>query len=271
MKPTSLNALNRAKAHVTAGFTLIELLTVIAIIGILAALIVPNMADARKSSQVTALVADLNSISKTLQTNEAISVYPITEGMADGDRAANVTGTNLVGSASAVLNNALRLDQLLLSTGKVDKLFTTKLVSQQLPQTQDAAGVTSSTTIAVPASDPRWSTTSLRFINTPDAVPTGSWANCARIESRVTNNGATPGVDGTNFRLDGNTNLSANNRVQYAVLPNVTAEVAFLIGEKMNVGLMDALVQGSAQVRGKATWAAPSGGLTTVYIYLNHM
>ena len=49
------------------GFTLIELLAVVAIIGLLAALIIPSVANARKQSQVTATVADLNKLAEIVQ------------------------------------------------------------------------------------------------------------------------------------------------------------------------------------------------------------
>jgi prepilin-type N-terminal cleavage/methylation domain-containing protein len=256
---------SNTKRALTKGFTLIELLVVVAIIGALAALIVPSVQDARQQTRVTTLVADIDSVAKTIQSLDNPSVFPLTEHMADADRANNVGGANLVGATSANLNNALRLDQLLLSLGKLETLFQTQLVPVR--SAVDAAG----SSIATPVTDPRWNPASRRFVNTPDTAVTHSWAQAARIECATTVPGNTPGVDGRNFRLDGVTNLPTNARVQYAVLPNVTSEVAFLIGNAINTeALMDASAQGSAQLRGRAAWASPVGGLTTVYVYLGH-
>ena len=50
------------------GFTLIELLIVIAIIVILAAVLIPNLLGARARAQITAMVAELRSISTGMET-----------------------------------------------------------------------------------------------------------------------------------------------------------------------------------------------------------
>ena len=52
--------------RVKAGFTLLEVLVVLAIIGIMAALVVPNVMSALSGSQIKAVKADLASISATL-------------------------------------------------------------------------------------------------------------------------------------------------------------------------------------------------------------
>lgn len=255
------------KRRASRGFTLIELLAAVAIIGLLAALIIPSVGDARKKSQVTATVADLVNLSKVIQSLDELAIMPLTEGMVDGDRAANVAGTNLVGTDATALNAALRFDQVLLSLGKTDRLFQTQLVGQKLP----GLAASPTTPIAVPATDPRWNNSSKRFFNTPDTATTHTWENTARLESALVNTAAIPGVDGRNFRLDGVQNLPAQSRVQYAVLPGVTAEIAFKIGQEINGdALMDSTDSGAAQLRGKAAWAAPVGGLTTVYVYMNH-
>ena len=262
----------KSKSYINAraqrGFTLIELLAVVAIIGLLAALIVPSVSDARKQSQITVTVADLANLAKVTQALDEVPVLPLTEAMQDSDRAANVGGTTFVGTASANLNASLRFDQLLLSLGKIDNLFTSKLVNQQLPGTVG----TETTPIAAPTADPRWNNTSKRFVTVGDVVTTHSWAACARLESAIVTGVVADTANGRNYQLDGVTPLPTTVRVQYAVLPNVTTETAFLIGKEINGdGLMQSTVAGSAQTRGKAIWAAPTNGLTTVFVYLNHL
>jgi len=59
--------MNRAAAHLRRGFTLIELMVVLVIIGILAALIVPNVLDRADDARVTAARTDVNNIMQALK------------------------------------------------------------------------------------------------------------------------------------------------------------------------------------------------------------
>jgi len=61
------------------GFTLIELLIVVAIIGILAAIAIPNFLNARSRATLSAVKADVKNLSTALETYQADnSVYPNT-------------------------------------------------------------------------------------------------------------------------------------------------------------------------------------------------
>src|ERR1700712_5280720 len=66
--------------HEHSGFTLIELMVVLVIIGVLAALIVPNMLDRADDARVTAARTDVNNLMQALKVYKLDNLrYPTAE------------------------------------------------------------------------------------------------------------------------------------------------------------------------------------------------
>ncbi len=78
MKP--LHILPRLRRAAQAGFTLIELMVVLVIIGVLAALIVPNVLDRAEDARTTAARTDVNNLMQALKLYKLDNLrFPTTE------------------------------------------------------------------------------------------------------------------------------------------------------------------------------------------------
>ncbi len=68
-----------SKASLWSGFTLVEIMIVVAIIGLLAAIAVPNFVRARATSQANACINNLR------QIESAVQQYALEKGKSNGD------------------------------------------------------------------------------------------------------------------------------------------------------------------------------------------
>jgi prepilin-type N-terminal cleavage/methylation domain-containing protein len=82
------------KTNKKSGFTLVEIMIVVAIIGLLAAIAVPNFLKARKSTQATACIANLT------QIRGAKEVYAFQNNLAPD---AAITEAQISGSADRLI------------------------------------------------------------------------------------------------------------------------------------------------------------------------
>ncbi len=103
MKRTTLSFVGRANPRSRGGFTLVEILIVVVILGILAAMVVPQFANASQSAQTSSMKSSLQVIRSQIELYHAQhnSQYPT---LADLNAAWNVltSRTDVAGNVGAV-------------------------------------------------------------------------------------------------------------------------------------------------------------------------
>lgn len=79
----------------TAGFTLVEIMIVVAIIGLLAAIAIPNFVKARSTAQKNACIANLKQIDGAVQQWALENKKASTDSAATGDYSGYLKGSQL--------------------------------------------------------------------------------------------------------------------------------------------------------------------------------
>lgn len=248
------------------AFTLIEILVVVAIIGVLAAILVPALNRAISASHVARTLSDLKQL-KGIVVDAATQLggtVPLTKGYATVSTAvSSTTSPTLSTTAVADLNAALRLEDVLLSvpSQKLDHYFTPACGVQSFGPTGGNSSV-----------DPRYNANTGFFYNLPDTkIPAGyTYGAVSRLDCIATSSTTPSAALGSNFYLDGINSLPSG-RVAFAVLKGVTGAEAYQLAVALDtMGYIDDIttVGGIAQNRGQAVYAAAVSGVTDVYIYL---
>ena len=288
------------------GFTLIEILTVLAIIGILTAILVPAVSNALQRSRLTAAVAEIRTINTVVAeaVNRLNGYLPITEGHR------TLTWYLMFGNLQVETDAALDV--------------TTSLTAAQnteLLATYQARGITYSKLITLdhlltglnpPLLDGPWRTrfggagSRARLVQPPitfneqyrrfsSAAPVRTVYNLtganssddaspySRIETTVIvantvfniSNPALADVNtvgGINFDIDGDGLADEQNRMcAYIIYKKVPATEAYALAREFNpTNLMTDNAPGgiAPQTKGKIMYGLPVGGLVDAYVHL---
>jgi prepilin-type N-terminal cleavage/methylation domain-containing protein len=252
---TTMNRRKKSFHKNTKGFTLIEILVVVVIIGLILGIGIPAYMKASKNGEITTTLATANNMKTAVyqfcKSDGGPGFPPVTESAVAGSF---VTTAGIAGSSAEALSKATSLDRLMLAAKFLERPIVCGLVPNRAP-----TGTIFTT----------WNAAQNAIDAT--AAPDGDLSDCVRIECMFGNAADNPGA-GTNYRVDGITNVEAGSRIVSLVIPGVTSkDAAALANKAMNTkeGAANAAVANAANVNGTVTYAAPgANGLTTVYIFI---
>lgn len=247
-----------------SGFTLVELLTVIAVIGILAAIVIPSVGAVNKRARIASARQEVQAWTSYVAAaaNDLGGTLPLTGGLAA--MPTNVTGANLLGSAFANFNNMARLEQVLIGMPNplVQKYMRTSFGAQVSGRSDSA----STAELVFNGQTKLWE-------NGDVALPAAGYDNVSRLECLPVNTATAPG-SGVNYRLTGTANLRGS-RVASICFRDAPGVEAYELAEAINGA--DRMAETTNrdgttdQVLGQVTYAATgTDGVTDVWVYLGH-
>jgi len=277
------------------GFTLIEILTVLAIIGILTAILIPAVSKAQERTRLTATLAEIRSLKVivseaatrlggTLPYTEGYNLLPRLSGtikFSPDSFGGPVLTPIQTGETLMTASRLITLDQVLMSLKPplMDTPFTTRFGGGAAP-----TPLVQPRLFFNPANQRFQSaqTTNIVYnldgVNASDDSSRRSRIECARVVSRASFDIAVPAradvnvARGINFDLDGNGVAGVDSSsCAFVVYKRVSTGDAYALALQLNgTLLMDDQAPGgvAAQSRGKVIYGASNGGVVDVYVFL---
>jgi prepilin-type N-terminal cleavage/methylation domain-containing protein len=258
------------KLNTRKGFTLVEMLGVLAIIAILISVISVGVLSAINRARIVATLSNFKNLETAtlsyIALNESIGKLPLTKSSASLPGVAGLSNTAVaatitIGSAQ----NPLHLETVFVAAGTLEKYPSWRVGNDPLQN-----GIKLDQEQGWNRKLNKWSTTAASGATVGTA---NNWHAYCRAECAMSAGSSvlvpgTYGTDGTmggglvNFRLDGSSNLAANVRVAYVVLPGLTAKDAEKISEEINGTLNDMDLRASSPVYAQARGRFVTDGIT---------